>query len=168
MPFVIGAQSAPPKSYGKLSASLIHFWPGNGMRIRTKAQVAIDTWVHVAMTYDGSSRAAGLRIFVNGEEAACDVVRDHLVKNITGGGGDVIVIGERMRDRGFTNGLVDDFVVAGHQLSTLEVRELMDGGLGRALVQAPEKLSVADRALLYEQYLMNVNEAWSNKEYERF
>ncbi len=44
---------------GRLSASLIHFWPGNALRIRTVEPVPIGQWIHVVMTYDGSSQARG-------------------------------------------------------------------------------------------------------------
>ena len=96
---------------GRLSAALIHFWPGNALRLRTVEPIPTNTWTHVTVTYDGSSQAGGLAIHVNGQPASVEVVRDHLSKNITGGGGDFISIGERMRDRGFKDGLVDDFQV---------------------------------------------------------
>ena len=92
-----------------MSASLIHFWPGNAIRIRTRHQLEPNQWHHVVMTYDGSSRASGLQLYLNGLQQPCEVVRDHLYKNITGGRGDHITIGERFRDRGFTNGIVDEF-----------------------------------------------------------
>src|SRR5262249_33419670 len=34
---------------GKLSASLIHFWPGNAIGIRAKEPVALNRWAHVAI-----------------------------------------------------------------------------------------------------------------------
>ena len=119
---------------GRLSASLIHFWPGNAIRVKTKAAAPVGKWLHVAVTYDGSSRAGGLRIFVDGAEAETDTVRDNLYKQITGGGGDNITIGERFRDRGFTNGLVDEFQVFDRQLTALEVAHLHDG---ESLAQGP-------------------------------
>ena len=78
---------------GKLSWSLIHFWPGNALRIKTKQQVIAGEWVHVAVSNDGSSSSSGLKIYINGTEAECDVIRDYLYKGITGGGGDNISIG---------------------------------------------------------------------------
>ena len=106
---------------GRLSASLIHFWPGNAIRIRTPDALAVNKWHHVVMTYDGSSRADGLQLYVNGDRQSCEVVRDSLYKNIMGGGGDNITIGERMRDRGFTHGMVDEFRVYDRRLTALEI-----------------------------------------------
>ena len=109
---------------GKLSWSLIHFWPGNAMRVRMVETIPVGSWVHVSVTNDGSCRAAGLQIFVNGKPVETEVVRDKLTKQITGGGGDNIAIGQRFRDNGFTFGLVDDFHVFDVQLTPLEALRL--------------------------------------------
>ena len=112
---------------GKLSAGLIHFWPGNAIGIRAHEPVPLNQWAHVAITYDGSSRAGGLALYVDGRRAACDVIRDHLTKNITGGGNDHLTVGQRFRDRGFKNGLVDEIKVFDRALTPLEVAQLCDG-----------------------------------------
>lgn len=153
---------------GCLSASLIHFWPGNALRVRTRAAIPVGEWLHVCMTYDGSSRAAGLRIYLNGQPADCEVVRDNLYKRITGGGGDTITIGERFRDRGFTNGLVDEFQVFERRLTSVEVRELLErGALVAALRQARDSAAAetdsSSRPLshpLYDFYLSAVDEQY--------
>ncbi len=102
---------------GRIKWSLIHFWPGNAISIRTQAKVPLNEWTQVIVTNDGSSRANGLKIYVNGTLAAVDIIKDHLTKNITGGGHDEISLGERMRDRGFKNGLVDDLRIFNRDLS---------------------------------------------------
>ncbi len=140
---------------GRLSASLIHFWPGNAIRIRTKQQLTTEQWHHVVVTWDGSSRADGLSIYLNGENAECDVVRDNLYKNVTGGGGDNIAIGERFRDRGFTNGLVDEFQVFDRQLTPLEVSHLSDD---KALAAALDSAATdSDSQQFYDYYLATVD-----------
>ena len=109
---------------GHLSAALIHFWPGNALRIRSVAPLTVDKWQQVTMTYDGSSKAAGLKLWLDGKPLATEIVRDNLTRNITGGGGDTINIGERFRDKGFANGLVDEFRVFDRELTALEVEFL--------------------------------------------
>ncbi|MBM4021596.1 MAG: DUF1549 domain-containing protein [Planctomycetes bacterium] len=113
---------------GHLRWSLIHFWPGDAASVRMQEPLPIDRWVHVAVTSDGSGTAAGLGIFVDGHLVATSVVHDNLSRDITGGGGDTITIGERFRDHGFKDGLVDDFRVFDRQLSPLEIRELVEPG----------------------------------------
>jgi hypothetical protein len=113
---------------GHLRWSLIHFWPGDAVSVRMLEPLPTAAWVHAAVTSDGSGKAAGLGIFINGHPVATSVVHDHLTREITGGGGDTIAIGERFRDNGFKDGLVDEFRVFDRQLSPLEIRELAAPG----------------------------------------
>ena len=114
---------------GRLQLALIHFWPGNAIAIKTRDKIPPRQWLHVTATYDGSSRAGDLRCSLTANERDCDIVRDNLFKNITGGGGDTITIGARFRDHGFAGGRVDEFYVFDRQLTQLEVRRLRDGRL---------------------------------------
>ncbi|MFN9272215.1 MAG: DUF1549 domain-containing protein [Planctomycetia bacterium] len=121
---------------GHLRWSLIHFWPGDAASVRCAEPLPVGEWTHVAVSSDGSGKAAGLTIFVNGHAAATTIVRDSLTREITGGGGDTITIGERMRDNGFKNGLVDEFRVFARALSPLEVRDLAaPGAIATALAE---------------------------------
>jgi hypothetical protein len=108
----------------RLKFSLIHFWPGNAVSVRATRPAPIEQWFHVSVTYDGSSRADGLAVFVDGQRIETEMVRDKLTKQITGGGGDQIALGERFRDQGFTNGRVAEVRVFSRQLSSLEARAL--------------------------------------------
>ena len=138
---------------GQLSASLIHFWPGNAIRIRTREKLPVAKWVHVVMNYDGSSQAEGLTLFVNGRTAETTVVRDNLYKNITGGGGNTITIGERFRDRGFTGGMVDDFRVFDRQLTDVEIQQV--AGLGSVEQRFKSVREGDQKNSLFEYYVAN-------------
>lgn len=109
---------------GRLKWSLIHFWPGNAVSIKAKEPLPVNEWQHVTVTYDGSGKAEGLRIYQGGQLLEVETVRDHLTKEITGGGQDHITIGERFRDRGFTDGQVDEFAVYNLQLTAAEIATL--------------------------------------------
>jgi hypothetical protein len=143
---------------GHLQWSLIHFWPGDAASVRVTEPLAVGRWVHVAVTSDGSGRAAGLKVYVDGHAAATDVVRDCLTREITGGGGDEIDIGERFRDHGFKDGLVDDFRVFDRALAPLEVRELAEPG---TMAKALETKAEGD--LLAGWYAATIDEAAAAK-----
>ena len=97
-------------------------WPGNSIKVRSKQAVAVNEWSHVTVTYDGSSRAEGVRLYLNGSPMAVDVIRDGLWKDITYEGGEPdLQIGVRFRDAGFKAGRVDDFAIYGRELTALEV-----------------------------------------------
>ena len=110
---------------GKVAFGLHHMWPGNSLKVVSKAAVPADTWAHVVVTYDGSSRAGGMRVFVNGEPAESEVVRDKLTKDSTYGGSEPdLAIGYRFRDNGFKGGAVDDFRVFNRAVTPLEAAHL--------------------------------------------
>lgn len=113
---------------GRLSAALIHFYPGNAIRVQAIDPLPLNKWVHVTMRYDGSSSAEGLTLFVDAKPLVTEAVRDGLTKNITGGGSPNITIGARFRDRGFKGGSVDEFKVFDRWLSNVEIGELMTPG----------------------------------------
>ena len=126
---------------GHASWSLIHFWPGNAIGIRTLEPLPVGEWSRVTVVYDGSSRADGMTLHVDGEPAATEIVRDNLTRSITGGGPGPLTIGQRFRDRGFKDGGVDELVVVDRALSQLEVRQLHDSStLGTARSVAPQTL----------------------------
>jgi hypothetical protein len=110
---------------GHLSVGLHHQWPGNSIQIRCKSAVPTNEWVHVAFTYDGSSHASGLRIFINGKPSEVEVIRDHLWKDITYESGEPeLAIGYRFRDSGFKQGNVDDFRIFNRALTAIEVADV--------------------------------------------
>ena len=108
---------------GKLSAALIHFWPGNAMRVRSRAEISVNRWMQVTVTYDGSSKAAGLKLFVDGEEQEVDIVRDKLTRTIDSSPKE-LALGQRFRDNGFKNGQIDELKVFAAQLTSVEVKYL--------------------------------------------
>jgi len=109
---------------GRFSASLIHFWPGDALRVCTAETLPVGKWVHLAMTYDGSSRAAGMHLYVNGRSVAVDVIRDQLTRSIVGSSEKDLTLGERFRDRGLAGGQVDELVVFDRVLGAQEVAGL--------------------------------------------
>ena len=144
---------------GRLSASLIHFWPGNALRVRTVRQLPVGEWVHVAFTYDGSSRADGMRLYVDGELETSEVVRDGLTRMIIKGAEGDLTIGERFRDQGFARGRVDDLAVFDRELAPIEVRRLFDGrALTALLPREPASWSVDERADVLAAYLAGASE----------
>jgi mono/diheme cytochrome c family protein len=52
--------------------------PKRGITVTTKGTFLRDEWLHVFFTYDGSRKAAGLKLFVNGKPVEVDVKLDTL------------------------------------------------------------------------------------------
>ena len=49
---------------------LVHHWPDNALKVTTSEPLPADAWSHVFVTYDGSGKAAGLKVYVNGRPCA--------------------------------------------------------------------------------------------------
>lgn len=117
---------------GYLTARVMRHWPGNAVAIRTKTQVPKGKWAQIAWSWDGSGRAAGLRLYVDGRLAECTILNDRLWKKInaygdlSGSRGDW-AFGQRFRDAGFKGGKLDDLTFANRALSEIEVEQLFDG-----------------------------------------
>ena len=114
------------------SFALMHFHPGNEIRIRAKSALPLNQWTHLAVSYDGSSRADGLKMWFNGQPAAVEVVQDHLNKDIVRreAWGDIdrdaifFSLGGRFHDNPLKNCGVDEFHVFSRFLSEGEVKRL--------------------------------------------
>ncbi len=114
---------------GSLTTGLHHVAPDNSIEIETRAPLAVGSWYHVAVTYDGSSRAAGLRLFLNGVPASTRVMTDNLARSIISepkgdwGGISAIRLGRR-GDENLSDVSVDEFRVYPSQLTAIEVATL--------------------------------------------
>jgi hypothetical protein len=114
---------------GRPFFALVHFWPGNAVAVRAMTPLPLGVWSRLVVTYDGSSRAEGIRLYLNGAPLASEVVRDRLYKDITydpSAGDNVgaqppLTIGARFRDNGFKDGLVDDLQIFMTELTAAEV-----------------------------------------------
>lgn len=112
--------------------ALMHFVPGNEIRIRAKNPLPLNEWTHLAFTYDGSSRAAGLKMYHNGTLLDTVVVHDHLIKDISRRKewGDIdldqirVTLGGREHDSPLKNCDADEFWVFDHDITSGEVKLL--------------------------------------------
>ncbi len=107
--------------HGRLRWSMIHLWPNSAASIETVAELPVDTWQRVTVTYDGSSQAAGLRIYLDGKEAKTTVIRDTLNAKPRD---NALEIGSRSRDAGFRNGSLDEIQLWRTALTAAEVAVL--------------------------------------------
>jgi len=125
---------------GGLFFVIKRFWPGNAIAIRSKEKLPPGQWTHIGVTYDGSARAQGMRLFINGQPATLEIVRDHLYKSPENGGSG-LSFGGLFRSAGLKQGALDDFQVYNRALSPIEIRQLFDGqALNDALKTRDENL----------------------------
>jgi hypothetical protein len=63
---------------GKIQVHLVHTWPDNAIKIESLEPLPEGAWSHVLVTYDGSSKASGIIVYVNGQPVKDRVDRDGL------------------------------------------------------------------------------------------
>ncbi len=65
---------------GKPATHIVHKWPDNALKVVANDSLQQGSWNHVFVTYDGSSKATGVQIYVNGARqttaTATDALRD--------------------------------------------------------------------------------------------
>jgi hypothetical protein len=139
---------------GHIAVGLHHMWPGSSIKVVTTRTLPTNTWVHVAFTYDGSSKAKGLVTYIDGQIAAVETIRDALTQDFTYGGSEPdLAIGYRFRDIGFKGGAVDDLRVYNRALTPGEIGVLAGlPALKDAFAKPANELTESDRALLETWY----------------
>ena len=62
---------------GKRRPHIIHKWPDDALKVVATNELHADKWTHVFVTYDGSGKAAGVKVYVNGQPQATSVAGRH-------------------------------------------------------------------------------------------
>jgi hypothetical protein len=111
---------------GRFEVHLVHQFPDNAIKIKTKEPVTANQWQHVFVTYDGSGKGAGLKLYVDGRPRDVDLEKDKLSDSIANQ--EPLRIGSR-NDEGNVKGLIDDVRFYNRVLSAEAVRRLVFQGM---------------------------------------
>lgn len=107
-----------------------HSFPHDAISVLSREKLPMNVWNHVAISYDGSSKANGVTIYLNGKKLVLQTQYDHLVKNIRQhysihkGGLQGFSFGEKVLDKSMPNGEVDEFHIFSDRLTDPEVAHL--------------------------------------------
>jgi len=136
---------------GKAVAHLIHEWNTDAIQVTTAASIPRNQWHHILVTYDGSSKASGVRIYLDGKAQAVKIGHDSLTGTIRTE--QPLRIGRRSTSAAFT-GLIDEVRIYDRALSAGEVDRLFAHQLVSALVDLPvEERSSEQQKKLRAQFL---------------
>ncbi|SPE55060.1 conserved exported hypothetical protein [Verrucomicrobia bacterium] len=136
---------------GRLVFTIKRFWPGNALAVRTVSGLPHEQWVQLGATYDGSATVDGMRLFVNAQTAALEIVRNRLYKS-PGTSEATLRFGARMRSFGLTGAVMDELRFFDRPLAAIEMAQLFDG---HAL---PDALTRGDAEALRPFYLGAISE----------
>ncbi|WP_128548682.1 DUF1553 domain-containing protein [Larkinella soli] len=152
---------------GRIKVTLSHVWPANSLDIESVGKIPYKQWFHVAMTYDGSSRAQGIRLYLNGQPAPVRIVTDNLYHSMDEGKNGKhwvrypFFIG-RWHDHYIKDFAIDELRIYNRSLTPLEVPQLAGrpDALTAALRTPPARRTPAQRTGLYNYYVTVVDSAY--------
>ncbi len=146
-----------------LSVHLVDKWEENALKVSTREPVLKPgEWQHVFVTYNGSGKASGVQIYINGVPQKRITVEKNTLKPKASIRTTVpLKIGQRSEGQHFTEGSVQDARVYDRMLSETEIKTLADVGPLRAiLAAASDKRTPQQRNALFAHYLATRDTEW--------
>jgi cytochrome c553 len=146
---------------GRVGSHLIHKWQEDAIKAVGKKPIKAGEWTHVAVSYDGSAKAEGLRIYVGGEAQAKDVTADSL-KNTTRT--EVpLKVGQRSKGQALSGLAIADVRLYERTLEAVEIRHLALATRAAYLAGKPEaERSDAERTELFTWYLDSMDQPYQD------
>ena len=145
---------------GKVYLHLINMWEKNAIRVNTKDAVPMKKWSHIFVTYDGSSKGKGIKIFINGAQKELEITHDTLTGSIATD--TPLHIGQRSKSSTF-KGVIDDVRLYRRELTPAEAAQLVGvDSLLPILAISSEKRTADQTASISRYYLENVDETYRN------
>lgn len=162
----------------KIEALLAHVYPDNAIVIESLNEIPKEKWVQLTMTYDGSSTANGVGIYMDGEKLKTKTKYDNLYKDIIFHGLRLygkkspklepgLRIGAVWRGKGIGGATVDNILVFDKQLSDIEVLQISNTKVLEALKQKPLVDLTNDEKEKLTHYYLSANSKPYNKALEK-
>jgi uncharacterized protein DUF1553/uncharacterized protein DUF1549/concanavalin A-like lectin/glucanase superfamily protein len=92
-----------------------------GIRVKTKDHIRMGTSQHLVLNYDGSGKAAGVRLFLDAKPMEVEVLQDLLTGSIRNSG--QLEIGDKTFGNPY-RGNLDDLRIYGRELAQAEIEQL--------------------------------------------
>ncbi|MCC6234868.1 MAG: DUF1553 domain-containing protein, partial [Verrucomicrobiales bacterium] len=141
---------------GQFATHVVSQWPEDAIKVRTRKRLAKKgDWQHVFVTFDGSGKASGIRIYVDGVAAETDSEAKEQVRESIRTT-QPLRLGKRSAGSAFAGGAVQDFRLYRRALAGPEVRAVARAEDLRLLLATPlaewKKEAVEE---VFDYYLMN-------------
>ena len=144
--------------HNRVGIRLTHGRPDHRISVLTNDSIPVGAWSHLMFTYDGSSKAEGIKAYIDGKAAPVQIIRNRLYKSIFPINARHersprdLKVGRSNRgalDIGLYEGAVDEIRVYDRRLSGLEVA----GIYGNQFWEEKEEFSREEQSLMAEYAL---------------
>ncbi len=144
---------------GAVGSHIISAWSGNALKVVSAEELKPNTWQHIAVSYDGSRKASGVKIYIDGKLATNKVEADALKDTIIPDAAVPFKIGSRSSG-GNVNGEIDDLRIYSRALTAEEIDNSKGDPIGGLLSTPDDQLTGTQRGLLKTHYLANNDPAY--------
>lgn len=145
-------------SGGAVSVHIINSWPTNAIKVTTNAKIPNNKWTHLFATYDGSGKAAGVKIYINGKSEPWKIEQDSLTA--TTKTKVPLKIGRR-NNSSQLKGIVDDVKFFDRALTDNEVASLAGSDPIAAILALPtDERTPEQLASLRDHYLRAIDKQY--------
>ena len=147
------------------AAHIISKWADDAIKVSTRnAVVTPGKWQHVFVTYDGSGKAKGLKIYINGVAEKLITNSDTLKPGSSIRTTTTLRVGQRSHVQAF-DGSAQDLRVYSRLVNPAEVKRIMEVGPLRGILAAAAKdRTPLQRNALYSHYLSTRDEEFKKRD----
>jgi mono/diheme cytochrome c family protein len=140
----------------KVGTHIVNKWPDDALKVVAQTPLVRTKWTHVCMTYDGSMKASGVKIYFNGKPQPVSVKADQLKGTIRTAV--PFKIGQRSTDQKLQFMTVSDLRLFSRGLSALEASQLALGDeIEQIVAKEAGKRSVEEKTKANDWWLTAVD-----------
>lgn len=137
----------------RIGMHIIHKWSEDALKVVSKSALKINQDQHVVVTYDGSAKASGVKIFIDGVLQPVDVEADALKNTIKTPV--PLKIGQRHTDSRVAGVSIHDLRLYGRSLANAEIGQLSKGtALVELLAKPADKRTPKEVDEVYDWWLV--------------
>ncbi len=137
---------------GKIAVHIISKWPTDAIKVVTNKEIKSKTWTHIFMTYDGSSDAKGIKIYIDGKEEPWKIEQNQLKNSIR----TKVPLYLGSRNPGSKlRGRLDDVRIYPRKLSAAEVKSLAGNDVISPILALDPKERKPDQVETLKSHYLN-------------
>jgi hypothetical protein len=141
----------------KVGTHIVNAWQENALKVVAQTQLKQNEWTHVCVTYDGSKKARGVKVYYNGKPQPVNIAADKLAGTIRTSV--PFKIGQRSHDSKLQFMLASDLRLFAKNLSPQEAAQLSSASdIEQFLSKAADERKPEERVKALDWWLSAVDE----------
>jgi len=145
----------------RVGMHIVHRWSDDALKVVSRMQVPGNTWTHVAVSYDGSGKAAGVKVYIDGKPQETNVQADALKSSIRTSV--PLKIGQRHASEPLSGLTIEDLRIYSRGLGPQEAETLARASrLAAVLAKPVPQRSAAEKDEVYAWWLSALDKDYAS------